>query len=152
MALKFPSKAVAEDFIAGTVLRVFTLEVCEHMFNCGITPQEEVAPDVAGMVDRFLSWPLPENFSPDHCISFDREDAERLRAKTNGVMWPTGTNLFTAPQAKKMVEHMLAKESAAPQFSTAGMTTGPSQEGVGQGEVAPAADPARAALKMAAEV
>ena len=52
------------------------------------------------MVDKFLSWKLPEKFSPDCGISFARE--------INGHKFePTGTNLFTAEQAKQMFEYIL---------------------------------------------
>lgn len=51
------------------------------------------------MVDRFLSWKLPDNFSPDAGVSFDPP-----------VAWPwtTGTNLLDATQAEVMVRHMVA--------------------------------------------
>jgi hypothetical protein len=49
------------------------------------------------MVDRFLSWPLPENFNPDGGIKFTR---------LPGPM-PTGTNLFMARQATPMVQYMV---------------------------------------------
>lgn len=57
------------------------------------------------MVDRFLSWKLPENFSPDAGISFKAEYNE-------GTPWPakhepSGTNLFSAVQAEAMIRHML---------------------------------------------
>lgn len=55
------------------------------------------------MVDRFLGWKLPEDFSPDCYITFDRE-----KAKQNPHCWPVGTNLLTADQARAMVKHMLA--------------------------------------------
>lgn len=51
------------------------------------------------MVDRFLSWKLPEDFAPDGGIWFDKPDNEAL--------WPTGTNLLTATQAMEMVKHIL---------------------------------------------
>lgn len=54
------------------------------------------------MVDRFLSWQLPENFNPDGGISVKRPDYSRH------VLWrPTGTNLLDATQAEAMVRHML---------------------------------------------
>lgn len=55
------------------------------------------------MIGRFLSWMLPEDFSPDCGITFD------ARAYSEGrvTFWPTGTNLFTAEQAKAMLEHAL---------------------------------------------
>lgn len=69
-------------------------------------PQAQV-PDIATMVDRFLSWKLPLDFAPDCGISFagDWRDGDPN-------FWPIGTNLFTADQAKSMVEYLL---SAVPQ-------------------------------------
>lgn len=56
------------------------------------------------MVSRFLGWPLPKDFGPDCGISFDgRKDDEWNKNKT----WPVGTNLFTADQARAMLEHIL---------------------------------------------
>ena len=55
------------------------------------------------MVDRFLGWKLPDDFSPDSYITFDRE-----KAKQNPIFWPVGTNLLTANQAREMIQHMLA--------------------------------------------
>lgn len=52
------------------------------------------------MVDKFLSWPLPQDFSPDGGIAFARPD--------NPAHWPVGTNLLTAEQAREMVKHMLS--------------------------------------------
>lgn len=51
------------------------------------------------MVSRFLGWKLPQHFYPDCYITFDREKA------SNGS-WPIGTNLLTAEQARKMLEHV----------------------------------------------
>lgn len=52
------------------------------------------------MVSRFLSWKLPQDFSPDCYTSFDREAA-------GAGSWPTGTNLLNAIQARAMLEHIL---------------------------------------------
>ena len=62
----------------------------------------ELSMDVSKMVDRFLAWPLPKDFGPDCYITFDRAAAE-----TNNC-WPIGTNLFTADQARQMIEHLIA--------------------------------------------
>lgn len=67
---------------------------------------------VIEMVNRFLGWKLPQDFQPDCYISFDRVAAESLRDKTEGTAWPVGTNLFTADQAKTMVEYMLDGKKA----------------------------------------
>lgn len=57
--------------------------------------------DIKKMVSNFLSWKLPSDFSPDCGIYFDKA------TKGNPFMQPIGTNLFTADQAKKMIEAML---------------------------------------------
>jgi hypothetical protein len=54
------------------------------------------------MVDRFLSWRLPENFNPDGGISYTRPNyAPNVEAT------PSGTNLFDVTQAEAMVRHMI---------------------------------------------
>lgn len=57
---------------------------------------------VKQMVDRFLGWKLPKDFSPDCHIHFDREAADAFVES-----WPTGTNLLSAPQAEAMFRHVL---------------------------------------------
>ena len=51
------------------------------------------------MVGRFLSWPLPADFSPDCGITFTRSP--------HPGMSPTGTNLLHFGQAKAMLEHCM---------------------------------------------
>jgi len=57
------------------------------------------------MVNRFLGWKLPENFSPDAGISFkagfNEHSAHPMKHE------PTGTNLFDATQADAMVRYMV---------------------------------------------
>lgn len=69
--------------------------------NCSLSkkfiPQE--------MVDRFLSWPLPKGFSPDCGISFDGRGKD---ARGYEKQWPVGTNLFSAEQARNMLEYVVA--------------------------------------------
>lgn len=67
---------------------------------CSPAQQE---PDIADMVNRFLGWKLPKDFSPDCGITFKHN--ETWGEYPNG--WPIGTNLFTADQAKAMFEHCL---------------------------------------------
>lgn len=55
----------------------------------------ELATSKKQMVERFLSWKLPNDFAPDGGISFD------------GVSEPVGTNLLNYTQAEKMVEYMV---------------------------------------------
>jgi len=73
----------------------------EHYF----TAADGVSPSVGKMVDRFLGWKLPTNFHPDNGISFknesDYEHPEYGRTKYE----PSGTNLFSAFQAKEMFEY-----------------------------------------------
>lgn len=52
------------------------------------------------MVDRFLGWRLPADFSPDGGIIFSHTSGGHANA-------PTGTNLFTAAQAEAMVRYMM---------------------------------------------
>ena len=52
------------------------------------------------MIDRFLSWPLPESLCSDPCASMP------------GYPHRTGTNLMTAEQAKAMLLHVLAAAQA----------------------------------------
>lgn len=59
------------------------------------------ADQVEYLVQRFLSWRLPENFHPDNGIS-----AQRPNYAPNVAWEPTGTNLFDYEQAKAMVHHM----------------------------------------------
>ena len=58
------------------------------------------------MVDRFLQWKLPADFHPDCGIEFDADKYVKMNP-LNQRMEPVGTNLFTATQAKQMVEFML---------------------------------------------
>lgn len=54
------------------------------------------------MVNRFLTWRLPEDFAPDGGITAKRPNYGP------GVEWtPVGTNLLTAAQAEAMVRYML---------------------------------------------
>ena len=57
------------------------------------------------MVDRFLNWKLPENFTPDAGISFKASYNENTPFPAKHE--PTGTNLFDAQQAEAMVRHMI---------------------------------------------
>ena len=62
------------------------------------------------MAERFLNWPLPENFRPDAGISFEPEFNVEYNAKRGLPPQrhnPTGTNLFDYTQAVEMVRHML---------------------------------------------
>ena len=57
------------------------------------------------MVNRFLGWRLPEDFSPDAGISFKAAYNEHTNYPAKHK--PIGTNLFSAEQATAMVRYML---------------------------------------------
>lgn len=69
---------------------------------------------VKKMVNRFLSWKLPEDFAPDCGISFEREyNVEYMasQGKPQMINEPIGTNLLNADQAKAMILHMLGDDA-----------------------------------------
>ena len=57
------------------------------------------------MVNRFLGWKLPGNFTPDCGITFDPVSNRGNEFETRRE--PTGTNLFDVTQAEAMVRYML---------------------------------------------
>lgn len=57
------------------------------------------------MVNRFLSWKLPETFNPDGGISFKKTFNEHTANPMKHE--PSGTNLFDAQQADLMVRYMI---------------------------------------------
>ena len=63
------------------------------------------------MVDRFLGWRLPENFTPDAGISFKPTFNDHLPVPMKHE--PTGTNLFDATQADAMVRYLVEGLPAA---------------------------------------
>jgi hypothetical protein len=56
--------------------------------------QELRIPSTEEMVNRFLSWKLPETVLPDACV-MNREYPHR-----------TGTNLLSADEAREMIRHL----------------------------------------------
>ena len=62
------------------------------------------------MVNRFLSWRLPEDFHPDAGISFTPEFNVEYNASQGRPPQrhePTGTNLFGFDQAEAMIRHLV---------------------------------------------
>jgi hypothetical protein len=60
------------------------------------------------IVDRFLGWKLPFTFGPDAGINFTLPHGmSREEAYAKVGRWPIGTNLFTADEARAMLEHVL---------------------------------------------
>lgn len=62
---------------------------------------------VTNMVNRFLGWKLPSDFSPDCGIEFHRIGKPGDPNYGRFAYEPVGTNLFTADQAKTMFEYCL---------------------------------------------
>ncbi len=58
------------------------------------------------VTNRFLCWKLPEDFSPDGGISFQKVHSEN--SSWGPIRYePVGTNLFTASQTKEMLRQIL---------------------------------------------
>lgn len=57
------------------------------------------------LVERFLAWPLPDDFAPDGGIVFQQQ-AMHINGQTI-TRKPVGTNLLNYSQAEAMVHHML---------------------------------------------
>lgn len=57
------------------------------------------------MVDRFLSWKLPDDFQPDGGVVFAK--TIHFGSAHEHTFEPVGTNLLTATQAEAMVRYML---------------------------------------------
>jgi hypothetical protein len=57
------------------------------------------------MVQRFLQWKFPADFSPDGGISFKAEFNEHTQWPMRHE--PRGTNLLTYPQAEAMIRFLI---------------------------------------------
>jgi len=66
--------------------------------------------EIDKMVDRFLAWPLPQDFTPDGGISFRRESDYDHPEFGRTKYEPVGTNLLSAEQAKQMFLHCLGND------------------------------------------
>lgn len=78
------------------------MKIAEHFYKLGSNAVTEH--QIKQMVDRFLSWNLPEDFNPDGGINYTKS-ASSLHCG------PIGTNLFTATQATEMVRHILGLDN-----------------------------------------
>lgn len=67
---------------------------------------------VDDLVDRFLTWPLPESVCSDLC------------ATERGYPHRTGTNLLTATEARQMIEHLFAAALAEKKHIAIGHSSG----------------------------
>lgn len=70
----------------------------EAGFRAALSPTTPAAarPSMEEMVNRFLSWPLPESVNSDGCVVAVNYPHPRY-----------GTNLLTANEARQMLEHVL---------------------------------------------
>ncbi|WP_158665246.1 hypothetical protein [Ensifer adhaerens] len=68
--------------------------------------QNRAAPglDIKAAAGRLMGWRLPDDFSPDCFVVFDR-----VKAKFNNS-WPVGTNLLTTIQAEEMLRYAFADQ------------------------------------------
>ena len=101
---KHPTGDVAD--LAGCISQC-CLELANAL-NGGVaqTPESKMTDDqIKHMVDRFLSWKLPNNFNPDAGISFKASFNEHTAHPSKRE--PSGTNLFDATQADAMVRYMI---------------------------------------------
>jgi hypothetical protein len=73
--------------------------VTEHLDGQDDLAMMEVTDE---MINRFLSWPLPDSVCSDLCVT------QRDYGKAQG--WPkrVGTNLLTADEARQMLEYVLS--------------------------------------------
>lgn len=82
-----------------------------HALNSVNCPMHGTEARVKHMVDRFLMWKLPKDFSPDNGISFDPVASKGTPYESRRE--PVGTNLFSAAEADAMVRYMLEGMPAA---------------------------------------
>lgn len=108
---------VMNDYAKILVKRCDRFEVPAGLVLPGLVPVDKTADSVQNphhdpdalakeMVNRFLGWKLPGDFSPDGGISFTPSSA----VIPSGPHWPSGTNLFHAGQALEMFKHCLPSE------------------------------------------
>ncbi len=70
--------------------------------------------EIEKMVTRFLSWKLPDDFSPDGGIKYQKVAGT---PENPHIFSPTGTNLMTYSQAKAMIRHIIEwREPNAPKL------------------------------------
>ncbi len=69
------------------------------------------------MVERFLTWKLPDDFNPDGGVEFKR--TVNKGSPMEHTYNPVGTNLLTFTQASAMVRHML--DGLPPDFEFDGL-------------------------------
>ena len=85
------------------------IERGDHM-TFAVTNKAMTDGQIKQMVNRFLSWKLPDNFNPDGGIKF--EPIGNPGSQYEYRRQPTGTNLLDATQAEAMVRHLVAALTA----------------------------------------
>lgn len=108
----FP-KTVAGDYAAAAV-RACANELEAALLSTPARTHEAGGEgvDIAVMVNRFLGWRVPDDFTPDGGVIFKPiEHPDDATVREN--CWPTGTNLLSATQAKAMFEYVLAGSMAS---------------------------------------
>ena len=83
-------------------------------------PQEQNVVVTAEMVDRFLSWPLPESVCADLCTT--ESSFYQKRGHTHDGR--CGTNLLSAGEARQMLEHVLNVAPQVPQVGRVDINQG----------------------------
>lgn len=69
--------------------------------------------EIDKIIARFLGWRLPPDFNPDAGISFTppRDIYPHMdSAAVDKDLWPVGTNLLDASQARDMIKYLLEIE------------------------------------------
>ena len=75
----------------------------DNAIRIAVHMREVLQLDIKAMVERFLTWKLPDDFYPDGGITF-----KPLPIPPH--TWPTGTNLLHAGQAEQMIRHILGED------------------------------------------
>ncbi len=78
------------------------------------------------MVNRFLSWKLPADFNPDSGIKFEKTRDVPGHPALVQHNEPTGTNLFSAEQARDMIAHILGVPNDKAQMTSVRLEVNPS--------------------------
>jgi len=63
------------------------------------------------MVNKFLRWEIPKDFSPDGGITFKNPKDLYPHIPNPENLWPTGTNLLDASQAKELMKYLLEEDN-----------------------------------------
>lgn len=122
-------KRHAEDSYADGGIRLSNSVACHRAHADRATLLRLFEPLTAGaiteeqikhMVDRFLGWKLPRNFSPDGGISFDPIANPGWEFESRRE--PTGTNLLDATQADAMVRYMIYGLQPSPPRTDTGVS------------------------------